>query len=223
MNVKDIRRENLRRLARAVGGITGLSERLDRSQSQISHLIGNKPIKNIGDRLASHIERVFNKSYGWLDHEHSIEESEGLYHLNKTEQPYYQVPLLSVQELQERFIQCSKIVPKIYSNYFSTSIPLSSDAFAIRVENDCMEAAQGPGFPKNCIIALDVNCVPYNGAFILARLKQSAGVTLLFRQLVVDGNQRYLKALNPYYPIEKMQADDTVCGVVRFMLMDFNK
>lgn len=221
MNVKDIRRKNLRRLARLAGGITDLSERLDRSQSQISHLIGNSPIKNIGDRLASHIERVFNKPHGWLDHEHAVEEEDGLYCPARNQ--YYQVPLLSMQEAKDRFIQLSKITSKNYANYFSTSIPLSSDAFAIRVENDCMEAAQGPSFPKNCIIVLDTNCVAYSGAFILARLKQGTGATLLFRQLVIDGNQRYLKALNREYPLTEMQADDTTCGVVRFMLMEFNR
>ncbi len=56
MNIKDIRRKNFRKLARSVGGITDLSEHLDRSQSQIRHFIGNSPIKNIGDRLANHIE-----------------------------------------------------------------------------------------------------------------------------------------------------------------------
>mgnify|MGYP000963447788 FL=1 len=97
MNIKDIRRKNLRILARTAGGITVLSERLDRSQSQISHLIGNNPIKNIGDRLASHIEKTFNKPHGWLDHEHVAEEVEGTYHYQNI-QPYYQVPLLSAQE-----------------------------------------------------------------------------------------------------------------------------
>jgi SOS-response transcriptional repressor LexA len=223
MNVKDIRRKNLRRLARLVGGITDLSERLDRSQSQISHLIGNSPIKNIGDRLASHIERVFNKPHGWLDHEHATEEEEGSYQFPNNIQSYYQVPLLSMQEAKERFILLANAPPKVYSNYLSTSIPLSTDAFAIRVENDCMESAQGPSFPKNCIIVLDTNCVPHSGAFILARLKQGTGATLLFRQLVVDGNQRYLKALNLHYPLTEMQAGDTTCGVVRFMLMEFNK
>ncbi|MES2997916.1 MAG: S24 family peptidase [Pseudomonadota bacterium] len=221
MNVKDIRRKNLRRLARLEGGITYLSERLDRSQSQISHLIGNSPIKNIGDRLANYIEQVFHKPHGWLDHEHEAEEEEGIYGATKKDQFNYQVPLLNVQEIKDRFIQLSKLSAKIYSNYLSTSIPLSSDAFAIRVENDCMEAAQGPTFPKNSIVVLDTNCVPYNGAFILVRLKQGTGATLLFRQLVIDGNQRYLKALNLHYPLIEMQADGVICGVVRFMLMEF--
>lgn len=220
MNIKDIRRNNLRKLARLVGGITDLSEYLDRSQSQISHLIGNSPIKNIGDRLASHIEKVFNKPHGWLDREHATEESKGTYHYENS-QPYYQVPLLTPQEAKERFLQFIKISPKTYSKYLSTNIPLSSDAFALRVENDCMETAQGPSFPKNCIIVLDTDCVAHNAAFILAKIKQDPGHTLLFRQLVIDGNRRYLKALNQHYPLTEMQPDDTTCGVVRFMLMEF--
>lgn len=225
MNVKDIRRKNLRKLARLVGGITDLSERLDRSQSQISHLIGNNPIKNIGDRLASHIEEVFSKPHGWLDHEHGAEEEEGLYHLAKRNQSFYQVPLLSMQEARERFIQLAKMSPKAYSNYVATHIHLSSDAFAIRVENDCMEASQGPSFPKNSIVVLDTNCVAHSGAFILARVKQGAGPSLLFRELVFDGNKRYLRALNLHYGFDsiEMQADDAICGVVRFMLMEFYK
>ncbi|MDQ8039904.1 MAG: S24 family peptidase [Rickettsiella sp.] len=222
MNVKDIRRKNLRKLASLVGGITDLSERLDRSQSQISHLIGNSPIKNIGDRLASHIEDVFNKPRGWLDQSRETGEEEGLYPLTKNSQSSYQVPLLSMQEAKERFIPFSKVSSKIYSNHLSTNIPLSSDAFALRVENDCMEAPQGVSFPKNSIIVLDTNCVPHSGNYVLARLKQGAGATLLFRQLVVDGNQRYLKALNTHYPLIEMPTDDAICGIVRFMLMEFS-
>lgn len=222
MNVKDIRRKNLRRLSRLVGGITELSERLDRSQSQVSHLIGNNPIKNIGDRLACHIEKVFNKPHGWLDHEQRAEEEEGLYHLANDSQFYYQVPLLNMQEARERFIQLIKVTAKNYFHYVSSHIQLSSDAFAIRIENDCMEAPQGPSFPENSIVILDTNCIPRSGTFIFAKVKQGSGPTLLFRQLIVDGNQRYLKALNKHYPVTEMQVDDAICGVVRLMLMEFN-
>lgn len=223
MNVKDIRRKNLRNLARTVGGITVLSERLDRSQSQISHLIGNSPIKNIGVRLASHIEKVFNKPHGWLDHEHLSEEEEGLYRSNGVTPLYYQAPLLSPHEIKERFINLTPMINKTYSNYVITNVSLSPDAFAIRVENDCMEAAQGPSFSKNSIIVLDTDCVPHNGDFIFARVRQGSGVSLLFRQLIFDGNKRYLKALNLHYPLLEMQPDDRTCGVVRFMMMEFIK
>lgn len=67
MNVKSIRRENVRALAKSVGGISRLAIRLNKSQSQVSHLIGTSPIKNIGDKIASQIEIIFGKPAGWLD------------------------------------------------------------------------------------------------------------------------------------------------------------
>lgn len=67
MNVKVIRRENMRALAKSAGGISKLALRLGKSQSQISHLIGTSPIKNIGDKVAAQIEAVFGKPPGWLD------------------------------------------------------------------------------------------------------------------------------------------------------------
>lgn len=67
MNVKDIRRKNLRIIARAVGGITELSKLLNRSQSLLSHLIGKHPSKNIGDKFALIVETALNQPPGWLD------------------------------------------------------------------------------------------------------------------------------------------------------------
>lgn len=46
MEVTQIRRENLRELAKSVGGISKLAVKLHKSQSQISHIIGISPLKN---------------------------------------------------------------------------------------------------------------------------------------------------------------------------------
>src|SRR6185312_8382095 len=104
MNVKEIRRRNLRVLARLVGGVTQLAERLGKSQSQISHLIGTNPVKNIGDKLAAEIERVFEKPNGWLDHEHAeIQEEGATYQVNFPRVTSYRVPLFTWAEVQNRF------------------------------------------------------------------------------------------------------------------------
>lgn len=70
MDVYKIRLLNLRALARQEGGITALADRLDKSQSRISQLIGINPIKNIGSRTAREVERKFKKSEGWMDQLH---------------------------------------------------------------------------------------------------------------------------------------------------------
>jgi hypothetical protein len=67
MNVKEIRRRNLQKIAREIGGVTKLAGILGKSQSQISHLIGLNHVKNIGDKLAAEIEIAFKMAPGDLD------------------------------------------------------------------------------------------------------------------------------------------------------------
>ncbi|WP_321277543.1 hypothetical protein [Thiomicrorhabdus indica] len=46
------------------------AERIDRLQTQISRLIGKNPSRNIGERLARHIEKCFCLPEFWLDTDH---------------------------------------------------------------------------------------------------------------------------------------------------------
>src|SRR5688572_8085968 len=100
MNAKEIRPANLRSLAQSVGGITRLAERLDKSQSQISHLIGVHPIKQIGDKIAATAEVAFDKPPGWLDHIQSLEGVEStLASLDIEGVLCCQVPLISWKDI----------------------------------------------------------------------------------------------------------------------------
>jgi len=67
MEISDVRRANARFLALTVGGIGNMAFRMGKSQSQISHLIGEKPIKGIGNMIARQINVEFSKPAGWLD------------------------------------------------------------------------------------------------------------------------------------------------------------
>jgi len=57
----------------AWGGVSGLSNRLDRSQSQLSQLIGKSPSKVIEKRLARYIEQRVKRPSGWLDKVHVVD------------------------------------------------------------------------------------------------------------------------------------------------------
>lgn len=218
MNVKEIRRMNLRALARAVGGVTQLAERLGKSQSQISHLIGTNPVKNIGDKLAAEVERVFEKSNGWLDHEHAeIQEEGATYQISRTAS--YRVPLLSGQEVQNRFLQSTSLLNSNYTDYVLTHIKVSPQAFAMRVEGDSMEAPSGVSFCNGAIIVVDPELPAKNGAYVLA--KQNGSSQVAFKQFIIDGNRRFLKPLNPRYPITEITPQAIICGVVRLMLAEF--
>lgn len=43
------------------------AEQIERSQTQVSRLAGKNPTRNIGEKLARHIERVFCLPTYWLD------------------------------------------------------------------------------------------------------------------------------------------------------------
>ncbi len=89
-------------------------------------------------------------------------------------------------------------------------------AYALRVQGDSME----PVFPNGSIIIVDPALEPHHGSFVVVRLDEAEQAT--FKQLVIDGGTRYLKPLNPRYPIMEVKQSATVCGVVRQMVMDFD-
>jgi len=71
MDIKEIRRKNMRALSEQIGGIPAMAEKLDKDQNQIRHLIGNNPSRGIGHKIARELEAAFSKPTGWLDIDHS--------------------------------------------------------------------------------------------------------------------------------------------------------
>lgn len=67
MEINQIRRENLREEARKLGGQAKLAAKLDKSESEISQLIGKSPIRNIGTGRARTFERALGLKRGALD------------------------------------------------------------------------------------------------------------------------------------------------------------
>jgi SOS-response transcriptional repressor LexA len=220
MNVKDIRRKNCRSLASSTGGISSFAKKLGKSQSQISHLIGKKPIKNIGDKLASQIEITFNKMHGWLDKDHDDTTASSVnpgFPSRDSNQCYY-APLLSWEQVctwpaeREFLLGTTPLIP--------SQTPLGRHAFAIKMQGDCMESPYGIGFPEGCTILIDPELEPTHESYVLAKLPMHN--ELMFNQLLIDGERRYLKALNPRYPTTELTQQATICGVARQMLIHFN-
>ena len=65
------------------------------------------------------------------------------------------------------------------------------EPYALRVVGDSME----PEFADGCVVIIDPGCAPRDGAYVVVEF---AG-DVFFRQLVIDGERRFLKPLNPKY------------------------
>ncbi|MEX2964554.1 hypothetical protein [Microbulbifer sp. TYP-18] len=76
LDIKTIRRENARRIAKEMGGQAALARALDMPNPGISQIIGKNPRRNIGDVMARRIEDAGKYHHGWLDIYHGDEHSE---------------------------------------------------------------------------------------------------------------------------------------------------
>jgi len=65
------------------------------------------------------------------------------------------------------------------------------EPYALRVVGDSME----PEFADGCIVIVDPGHAPHDGSYVIVEF---AG-DVFFRQLVFDGERRFLKPLNPKY------------------------
>ncbi len=217
MNVKDIRRENLRSLARSIGGITAIAKKLNKSQSQISHLIGTRPIKNIGDRLASEIEIAFGKNHGWLDKEHfRVSGDSGMYVIsNDAPRLLNWTPVLEWNDLLNGLIAEGAVNRS--AEFVPINYEVSPDTFALKIEDDTMDAPIGVSFPKGTIIIVDPSHIPTHSSFVIASLGTDQAKPI-FKQLIYEGHRKFLKPLNPRYEGKEFPENGKILGVVRSLI-----
>lgn len=80
------------------------------------------------------------------------------------------------------------------------------EPYALRVLGDSME----PEFPDGCVVIVDPGHSPRDGSYVIV---EYAG-DVFFRQLVIDGERRILKALNPKYGAFELVPPYTLRGGV---------
>lgn len=84
-------------------------------------------------------------------------------------------------------------------------------AFWLRVESDAMNAPSGPSVPEGMLVLVDPGVPAAPGKLVIVR---QTGRPAIFRQLIEEGGQRYLRPLNPTYPTVLCEQPPQVLGVV---------
>lgn len=125
----------------------------------------------------------------------------------------YPLPLLSWSEAAEP-VDISKMtlsekiecVPHIFTD--------QPHWYALRVQGDSMTAPSGnsKSFQAGDIIIVDPDKTAAHGSYVIALLPKAKEVT--FKQYVVDGGTRYLKPLNPQYPMIQVEEATHICALV---------
>jgi len=91
-------------------------------------------------------------------------------------------------------------------------IQCSQGTFILRVKGASME----PKFYNGDRIFVDPEVAAESGKYVIVKLEDSGEAT--FKQLIIEGGRKYLKALNPDWPERIVELDDSavICGAVVF-------
>lgn len=94
-----------------------------------------------------------------------------------------------------------------------TTVPVNRYTFALRVKGDSME----PKFTEGMLLIVEPELDAQHGDYVIVKNGSDEAV---FKQLVKDGADWFLKPLNPRYPIKAL-GDGTIIGVVRGVTEQF--
>ncbi|MFB2761568.1 LexA family protein [Shewanella xiamenensis] len=103
-------------------------------------------------------------------------------------------------------------LPPLDVELYPCPIKCSQHSFIVKVEGESML----PRFEEGDLIYVDPEAQVENGSYVVARLDDENQAT--FKQLIIDGNKKYLKALNPDWPNKfvEINGNCTIVGKVVF-------
>lgn len=99
------------------------------------------------------------------------------------------VPLLNPQHIYE-YVMSDKLIDELF---IEVNLQVSRKAFACFTQGSAME----PKFQDKSLLIIDPEVTAENLDYVLAISLEKK--TILFRQLLTDGEDRYLKTLNPVF------------------------
>ncbi|EJT2168083.1 LexA family transcriptional regulator [Salmonella enterica subsp. enterica serovar Cerro] len=127
-------------------------------------------------------------------------------------EPKGKYPLISLVSAGAWSEACEPYNLKDIEEWYDSDIHMLGDGFWLRVEGDSMTSPVGPSIPEGHIVLVDTGREAANGSLVVAKLLDANEAT--FKKLVIDGGQKYLKGLNPSWPMMPINGNCKIIGVV---------
>ncbi len=108
-------------------------------------------------------------------------------------------PVLSSIQAGKWRESLSKDALKRIDTWMESDAQLSGDGFWLHITNNAMASLSGLSVPENSYVLFDTKRKAVIGDLVLIKLKGKDNP--IFRQLILDGDLKYLKPLNPSWPI----------------------
>lgn len=125
--------------------------------------------------------------------------------------PTARYPVLSKVQAGAWGEACEAYTIKDIDMWLESDAHTQGDAFWLEVEGDSMTAPIGLSIPAGTFVLFDTGREPINGSLVVAKLTDDNEAT--FKKLIIDGSQKYLKGLNPQWPMVPVNGNCKVLGV----------
>ncbi|KGA24932.1 repressor [Pectobacterium brasiliense] len=96
--------------------------------------------------------------------------------------------------------------------WYGTTVDCSDSSFWLDVKGDSMTSPVGLSIPEGMVILVDPEVEPINGKLVVAKLDGENEAT--FKKYVEDAGHKFLKPLNPQYPLITINGNCRIIGVV---------
>jgi SOS-response transcriptional repressor LexA len=187
----------------------GLAKEMGKTRGAITHYLGGRRQPPLSE--FSKLAKILKVDPAWLQFGTPAISKNDL--KSKENRFKHLLPIFSWEEIAASIN--NKTIKQVGKResipYFYTE---ESSWYALKIKGDSMIAAQSQikSFYEGDIIVIDPDKAVTHGSYVIALLRGANEVT--FKQFVIDGGVRYLKPLNPQYPIIKIEKDTYICGTV---------
>ncbi len=198
--------ENISRLMEAHGiDATELAKQTDLPTSTISRLRSNLADHSPNLSSLMPIAEFFNITISQLIGENSISSEDYEINLIQNQSQKLSIPLLKTEEIIS-YISGNFSTSK----YVAIDIPVNKESFSYLLQGNAME----PQFPDKTLLIIDQTIKPENLDYVL--LLQSDKKLPIFRQILIEGNEKYFQASNPIFNelIKFSEGKDKILGVM---------
>ncbi|SAI93504.1 LexA family protein [Enterobacter hormaechei] len=101
---------------------------------------------------------------------------------------------------------------KDIDEWIKSDAHIEGGGFWLKVQGDSMTAPAGISIPEGMIILVDTGKAPKNGSLVVAKIEDTNEAT--FKKYVEDSGHKFLKPLNPQYPLTPINGNCKIIGVV---------
>lgn len=190
-----------------------------KTQMEIAELVGvsnaavTKWLKSgsIAIDTLTRLAKVTDNSFEWL-----ATGSEGLNNIEPvpTKSNMSMVPLVSWVQAGSFCDAPDNIAQHQAEEYLPCPAAIGPRGYALTVKGDSMTSPHSgdKSYPDGCVIYIDPDKEVTNGCRVVAHIEGTDQVT--FKTYVEDAGRRYLKPINPQYPMIDITEHTRICGVV---------